>query len=119
MKEIFKQGAVQVVAQLGVCTLMCGAAIGLLISSGWLLFFTNEGRNKTFLIPFLIAFAVAILMYIENKKACHQKGFSTTGDKVWGMILFMLLSGLITIIFTLYIFIPWWIPNYRGGFLLP
>ena len=119
MREFFKQGAVQIIAQLGICTLMCGATIRLLISSGWLIFFADEGRSKTFLIPALIAFAIVIFMYIENKKSCHQKGFSTTTDKMWGIILFMLLSGLITVLFTLYVFIPWWIPNYQGGFLLP
>ena len=79
MREFFKQGVVQVIAQLGLCTIMCGATIGLLISSGWLLYFSNEGRSKTFLIPALIAFAIVIFMYVENKKTCHQKGFSTTG----------------------------------------
>lgn len=119
MKEFFKQGVTQIFAQLGVCALMCSAVIGLLISSGWLLLFSNEGRNKTFLIPALIAFVIVIFMYIENKKTCHQKGFSTTADKIWGMILFMFLSILITILFTLYVFIPWWIPNYSGGLILP
>ncbi|KKQ29866.1 MAG: hypothetical protein A3H17_01710 [Candidatus Levybacteria bacterium RIFCSPLOWO2_12_FULL_37_14] len=119
MREFFKQGIVQILAQLGICTVMCGAAIGLLISSGWLLLLSDEGRNKTFLIPALIAFAFVIYAYIENKRTCHQKGFSSTGDKIWGIILFMLLSALITVLFTLYVFIPWWIPNYQGGFLLP
>lgn len=119
MKEFFKQGTAQILAQFSLCIVMCGATIGFLISSGWLLFFANEGRNKTFLIPVLIAFAIVIFMYIENKKTCHQKGFSTTVGKIWGIILFMLLSGLITVLFTLYVFIPWWIPNYQGGFLLP
>jgi carbon starvation protein CstA len=119
MREFFKQGIVQIFAQFGICTLMCGATIGFLISSGWLLLLSNEGRNKTFLIPTLIAFAVVIYAHIENKRTCHQKGFSSTGDKIWGMLLFMFLSGLITILFTLYVFIPWWIPNYQGGFLLP
>jgi len=119
MKEFFKQGAVQIFSQVGICIIMCGATIGFLISSGWLLLLSNEGRNKTFLIPALIAFAIVIAMYIENKKTCHKKGFSTLGDKIWSIMLFMLVSALITVLFTLYIFIPWWIPNYTGGPLLP
>lgn len=119
MREIIKHGGTQILAQLGICTIMCGAAIGLLISSGYLLVLSNEGRNKTFLIPLLIAFAVAIYFYVENKKSCHEKGFSTAGDKMWGMITFMLVSMLFTALFMLYVFIPWWIPNYQGGSLLP
>jgi len=119
IKEIIKQGGTQILAQFGICTVMCGAVIGLLISSGGLLLLANEGQNKTFLIPALIALAIVVFMYIENKKTCHQKGFSTTGDKMWGVILFMLLSIVISVLFTLYVFIPWWIPNYQGGPLLP
>lgn len=119
MKELFKHGGIQAFFQFIFCTVMCSTLIGFFIASGTLLFLANEGRTKTFLIPLLLVFAIALYAYFENKKTCHTKGFSTTQDKLWGMITFMVVSLLFSILFMLYIFIPWWIPNYRGGFLLP
>lgn len=119
MKEIIKQGGVQVFLQAALCVVMCGAFIGVLVASGSLLILANEGKNKTFLIPAIIAFVVSVYAYIENKRTCHRKGFMTTGDRVWGMMTFMFVSIIFSILFTLYVFIPWWIPNYKGGFLLP
>jgi hypothetical protein len=119
MKEIFKQGGFQGLIQLGLCMVMCGALIGVLVSTGTLLILANEGRNKVFLIPAIIIFVICLYMYIENKRECHKKDFISKGDRLWGMITFMLVSVIFSILFTVYIFIPWWIPNYNGGFLLP
>lgn len=119
MKEIIKHGGIQAFFQMIFCTVMCSAFIGVLIASGALLFFANEGRNRIFLIPLLIVFGFSVYAYIENKKTCHQKVFATFGDKMWGMITFMLVSMIFSLLFMLYVFIPWWIPNYQGGPLLP
>lgn len=119
MKKVFKQGASQVIAQVGICTVMCGAAIGILTSSGILLLLANESRNKIYLIPALIAFASAIYLYFRNKKACRRKEFLTAKDKMCGMMLFMFIFIMIVIILTIYFFIPLWIPDYEGGVLLP
>jgi len=119
MKELFKHGGMQALFQFLFCTVMCSALLGVLITSGALLLFANEGRNKTFLIPLVLLFAFFVYAYFENKKTCHQKGFTTFGDKMWGMVVFMLVSLVFSLLFMLYVFIPWWIPNYQGGKLLP
>jgi hypothetical protein len=119
MKRFFKQGITQIIGWVGVCTVMCGAMIGILISSGALLLLAEEGRNKIFLIPALILLASAIYLYFRNKKACRRKEFLTTGDKMCNMMLFMFLFILIAALFIVYIFVPLWIPGYEGGILLP
>ena len=119
MREFLKQTITQVFAQIGVCALICGATIGILISSGLLLLVADEGRSRGFLVPLLVALGVTIYIYIMNKKSCHRGGSFTTKNKMLSMMLFMLISGLISLLFTIYLFIPWWIPDYRGELLLP
>jgi len=119
IKEITKFGALQVIPIFGTCTLLCGALIGFLITSGGLLLLATEGRNKTFIIPSLLLLGGIVYLYIKQQKTCSQKQCSTVVDKVIRMMLFMAISIVISIIFIIYVFIPWWIPNYQGGPLLP
>lgn len=117
--KIFKQGLVQTFGFFGWCSLMCSVAIGFLIASGGLLLLANEGRQKTFLIPLLLILGGIIFWYRKNKKHCAQKGCETMGDMMLKMTLYMAISILTSVLFMLYIFIPWWIPGYQGGALQP
>ena len=109
MKESAKQGIFQAFSFTGLCVVMCGAAIGFLVSSGWLLAFADEGQTKTFLIPMLIG--LFILYSARKKYKCRSK--------ILSIILYLSISVLLSAIFMLYIFLPWWLPNYKGGPLLP
>lgn len=119
MRGLLKQRVAQILAPIGICAVMCGATIGILISSGILLLLANESRDKIYFIPALIVFAIAIYLYKRNKKACRRKEFLTAKDKMCGMMLFMFIFIMIVIILTIYFFIPLWIPDYKGGVLLP
>lgn len=109
MKESSKQGIFQAFSFTGLCVVMCGAAIGFLISSGWLLFLADEGQRKTFLIPLL---AILAIFYFIYKKYKHQ-------SKFLHFSLYLSMSLLLSAVVMLYIFIPWWLPDYKGGPLLP
>ena len=119
MKGLVKQGITQIFAQIGICALICGATIGILFSSGLLLLVADEGRRRSFLLPILGALAITVYLSIINERSCHQRGLPATKNKMLSMMLFMLLSGLISLLITIYVFIPWWIPDYKGGLLLP
>lgn len=85
----------------------CGALLGILITTGYLFLLSQEGQNKIFLLP---ALGLTILFFWFHKKVDNR----LLNILLYG--LFSLVSGLI---FIIYIFIPWWIPNYQGGILLP
>lgn len=109
MKESAKQGIFQAFSFTGLCVVMCGAAIGFLISSGWLLFLADEGQRKIFLLPALIILSALYFIY---KKYKHK-------SKILHIVLYLTISVFLSAIFMLYIFIPWWLPDYTGGPLLP
>lgn len=104
---------------LGFHIFCCGGLLFLLVSSGWLLILRQEGTNKTFLIPFLLAGALAFWVYRRYGACCRQKGHKTLSDHFFILLLYFLFSLILGLIFMIYVFIPWWIPNYKGGFLLP
>lgn len=102
------------------CTLLlCGAAIAFLVSSGSLLLLREEGRNKVFIIPLLLLAAFLLWLRHYHGKCCQEKSSKSFGDYTLSLFLYMLFSMVIGIAFIIYIFIPWWIPNYQGGPLLP
>lgn len=63
MQESTKQGVFQAFSFTAVCVIMCGAAVGLLISSGWLVFLADEGQRKIFLLPLLTILCVFYFIY--------------------------------------------------------
>lgn len=97
----------------------CGGFLIFFTSSGYLLIIREEGRSKTLLIPTLILGGFLFFLYWYSGKCCREKGNETLGDSVFLIILYISLSLLFGIGFMIYVFIPWWIPNYKGGFLLP
>lgn len=99
--------------------LCCGALLFFLISSGYLLLLTNEGRGKTFLIPALLLGGLFLWLHHRHGKCCEKKGFKTFGDHTLSIILYITFSIIFGIAFMIYVFLPWWIPNYQGGPLLP
>lgn len=97
----------------------CGALLIFLTTSGYLLLIRNEGRNKTFLIPILLLGGLFFFLHWYFGKCCEKKDHKTFGDHTILIILYIAFSFLLGIAFMIYVFIPWWIPNYTGGFLLP
>jgi len=97
----------------------CGALLFFLISGGYLLLLRQEGSNKTFLIPALLLSGGIFWLYRYHRKCCRKKEYKSYGDHVVSYSLYILLSMILGFIFIIYVFIPWWIPNYKGGILLP
>lgn len=85
----------------------CGGALIFLISSGYLLKLSNESQNRFFLIPSIL------LLFLAWKQTGKQNGGLLRGF-IYGSIYFLTSYIIIT-----YLFIPWWIPGYTGGLLLP
>lgn len=97
----------------------CGALLIFLVSSGTLLFLSREASNRVFLLPALAV--TGFLMWISHRHTRHcsrkdKRGFKEDAVTV---LLYLSLSVLLSILFLIYIFIPWWIPGYTGGMLLP
>lgn len=97
----------------------CGALLGVLIASGSLFLLRQEGRDKSFFLPALGLVMVVFWWQRHHSRCCEEKGEKTIGDRVTGICLSLVFSLLLGTIFIVYIFIPWWIPNYQGGMLLP
>lgn len=85
----------------------CGALLGILITTGYLYLLSQEGQNKIFLLP---ALGLTIIFFWLHKNV---------DNRLASILLYALFSLLFGLIFIIYIFIPWWIPNYKGGILLP
>lgn len=85
----------------------CGGLLFFLVTSGYLLLLYNESQNKIFLLPALILLGLSAwqLPKIENRYL--------------RLTLYILIYALTSYLFIVYLFIPWWIPGYRGGPLLP
>jgi len=99
--------------------LCCGAVLGILITSGYLLTFHHIGEEKKFFIPALIVVVVLFFVYREYKKCCNEIGRKTFFDYIVIFTLYFALSIFSGLIFMIYFFLPWWLPDYNGGFLLP
>lgn len=97
----------------------CGALIIFLATSGYLLLIRQEGDKKTYLIPLLLLGALSFFIYNRYSKRCDQKGCKTTGDWMILIVFYIAFSFLFGLAFMIYVFIPWWIPGYKGGLLLP
>lgn len=99
--------------------LCCGALLLFLISSGYLLSLRQEANNKIFLIPLIMVVCLLLFIYYYYGSCCRRKGYKSIGDNVLLISIYFLFSFILSLMFMIYIFIPWWIPNYQGGLLLP
>ena len=97
----------------------CGALLLLLISSGYLLKLANEGRNKFLLTPSLIAVSAGIWLLYKHNRCCREKGQREAKDWIKTILLYGVIYLAFSWIFIVYLFVPWWIPGYQGGILLP
>lgn len=99
--------------------LCCGALLFFLISSGYLLILRQEGSNKLFLLPAIILAGMVFALYKHHGRCCNRKGHKNYADHIFSIFLYIALSIILGLLFMIYVFIPWWIPNYKGGILLP
>lgn len=97
----------------------CGALIIFLATSGYLLLVYNEGVKKTYLIPLLLLGGLAFFIHNRYEKRCHDKGCKTWFDWIVLISFYIMFSFIFGLAFMIYVFIPWWIPGYKGGLLLP
>lgn len=97
----------------------CGALLGMLITTGYLYLFSQEGERKTLFLPTLGLAILFFWLHRHHSKCCEEKGEKTITDHVISVSLYLFFSLLFGLIFIIYFFIPWWIPNYQGGILLP
>ncbi|MCL4387209.1 hypothetical protein M1307_02310 [Patescibacteria group bacterium] len=97
----------------------CGALIVFLATSGYLLLIRQEGDKKTFLIPLLLLGGVLFWLHGRYDKRCCERGHKSFADQVVLISLYVAFSMIFGFAFMIYIFIPWWIPGYKGGLLLP
>src|SRR3989344_2071506 len=118
MKKVFKLAG-GLVPFLATHFLCCGALLYFLWSSGLLLVFAREGRNRIFLIPILAIGLVFFYIHRSHKKACRAEGHFGWADKILNFFFFLGFYIMMSLAFIIYVFIPWWIPGYEGGLLLP
>ena len=97
----------------------CGGFLIFLTTSGYLLLVRREGSSKLFLLPLVGLGILFFTLYRRQVKHCNIKNHSTVMDHGIIMITYVLFSLFLGIAFMIYVFIPWWIPNYQGGALLP
>lgn len=97
----------------------CGALLFFLISSGWLLAIRQEGVNKLLLIPLLVSGVGLLGLHIYYGRCCKKAGKKSSGDHIFMTVLYIAFSITFGLVIMVYLFIPWWIPNYKGGPLLP
>lgn len=96
---------------------VCGGAIIILASSGWLLVLSTEARNKTGLIPLLLLTAASYWLYRRQRDRCEQPKGRTLGNNVVKYGLSMLWVTLAVFVVFTYVVIPLWLPDYAGGLL--
>ncbi len=97
----------------------CGALLFFLVSSGYLLAFRLEAENRVFLLPGLLVAALVIGIHYYYNRCCKKKGYKDVKDHAILTLLYILISVIVGVLFMIYIFIPSWIPGYKGGPLLP
>lgn len=99
--------------------LCCGAVLYFLMTSGYLLVIRQEGNSKIWFIPLIVSTVVLVTLITVYRKRTKKDGCCTVTQNVIHFGMSCLVFLLLSILFMVYFFIPWWIPNYRGGFLLP
>mgnify|MGYP001580419232 FL=1 len=104
---------------MGTHLICCGALLYFLWSSGLLLVIAREGRSRVFLIPILVIGLIFFVIHRNHKKACKADGHFDLADKILNFLFFLGFYVMISLAFIVYIFIPWWIPGYEGGLILP
>lgn len=97
----------------------CGVLLYWLIGSGLLLTISNEGTNKFFLLPILLILGILVFLYRRHENCCKAKTNKELKDYGIQFGLYSLFIIIFSLAFLIYIFIPWWIPGYDGGPLLP
>lgn len=97
----------------------CGGLIIFLATSGYLLLIRQEGDKKQFLTPLLILGGLFFWLHRRYNTHCRRKGCKTFADYVILIVFYITFSILLGLAFMIYVFIPWWIPGYKGGLLLP
>ena len=97
----------------------CGGLIIFLATSGYLLLVRQEGDKKIFLLPLLLLGGIFLFLYQYYGRCCEKKGHKNIGDHLLLISFYVVFSIIFGIAFMIYVFIPWWIPGYKGGLLLP
>lgn len=97
----------------------CGGLIIFLATSGYLLLVRQEGDKKTYLIPLLVLGGLVFYFHNRYNKRCNAKGCRTWVDWLILAAFYVTFSFIFGLVFMIYVFIPWWIPGYKGGLLLP
>lgn len=97
----------------------CGGFIIFLATSGYLLIIRQEGDKKRFLLPLLLLGGLFFFLHHSYNKHCDKKGCKTLEDYFILILFYITFSFLLGLAFMIYVFIPWWIPGYKGGLLLP
>ncbi|HKY74228.1 MAG TPA: hypothetical protein VJ246_02875 [Patescibacteria group bacterium] len=118
---MIKKSIASMIPMLIMHVLCCGTMLYFLMTSGYLLFIRQEGEKKVWLIPILVfSTGLIIMSNMYAKKTCiHGDGERTFSQNIFRFVMICLVSLMLSILFMVYLFIPWWIPNYTGGFLLP
>ena len=97
----------------------CGALLIFLTTSGYLLLIRQEGDKKVLLLPLLLVGGIFFFLHWYWGRCCEKKGHKSIVDHIFMITLYIAFSFIFGTAFMIYVFIPWWIPNYKGGFLLP
>lgn len=99
--------------------LTCGVLLFYLVSSGYLLLLRQEADNKIYLLPGLMITGLLFIVFRNVDSNCEKNGHRSLRDYCLLFFLYGIFSILLGIVFMIYIFLPWWLPNYKGGPLLP
>lgn len=93
--------------------------MGILIATGSLYLLSQEGDRKILLVPMLALGAIFFWLYRRHRRCCEERGFKTGSERVVEIIYYLLFSMSLGLAFLIYVFIPWWLPGYKGGIILP
>lgn len=70
-------------------------------------------------MPLFLFGILFFVLHHYHGKYCERKDFKTFSDYALGIFLYTVFSLIFSLIFMMYVFLPWWIPTYQGGPLLP
>src|SRR3989338_5966589 len=82
----------------------CGALLFLLISSGILLMLRQEATNKLFLLPVVLGSGFIWWIYRRHGRHCELKNGVSIRDNVIQILLYLVLSFLLSLLFIIYVF---------------
>lgn len=99
--------------------LCCGTVLVFLVSSGYLLALRQEGSTRTWLFALLGVFFATLALQTWHRHHCAQAALSGKKHDVMRIAFSIVISLMLSLMFMVYVFLPWWIPNYNGGMLLP